>query len=196
MRKKLVLGSILAALLASATPHAHAQVEAGGSRFGSRLVAGAGFSNFAIDYRNGNRMNGLTAWIDWAPNHMPTFLNGVAVELEARDIRFNRPSTLPTFRYDTALGGFTYHWNHYRRVKPFGRFLLGIGGVTFPPAGSYSHDTRTVYAPGGGVDYYATSHVVLRADYEYQVWPVLLSRTRNPNGFTFSVGYDFGGNSQ
>jgi opacity protein-like surface antigen len=55
----------------------------------------------------------------------------------------------------------------------------------------YKHDTRTVNAWGGGVQYRIVPHVWAKADYEYQFWSTLLNGTPDPQGFTFGVMYDF-----
>ena len=55
-------------------------------------------------------------------------------------------------------------------------------------------DTRTVLAPGGGVDYQIGRHFAVRLDYEYQFWRAIFGpRDLNPNGLTLGAVYSFGG---
>jgi len=75
--------------------------------------------------------------------------------------------------------------------------LIDLGSVDFnigPPLPGYkpyTHDTRTVEAPGGGLEFRVFHGILLRADYEYQMWPDFLSKTLDPQGFTVGVQYDF-----
>jgi len=81
----------------------------------------------------------------------------------------------------------------------YGKFLIGFGSIdfaTYPPH-TYTHDTRNVYAPGGGFEYRLHGRLWVRADYEYQLWRPDLSAdfptgaTADPQGFTLGFNYDF-----
>jgi len=116
------------------------------------------------------------------------------------DLQIAPPVELPGMRHDTAEGGGIYTWRHLAKVRPYGKFLVGFGSMDFPkstllrPNGTpYSHDTRTVYAPGGGVNVDITRHVALRVDYESQFWPHFLGHATalTPNGLTVGATYSF-----
>lgn len=162
------------------------------------IAVGTGISNFDLDYgRNNNgeerRMEGITSWIDWSPPSVPSFLRGVGLEIEGRDINFGRPSSLNRMRQDTIAGGVVYNWPRYRVAQPYFQYLLGMGSIDFPSRNPlYTHDTRAIQAPGGGLEVTVFRNIRVRGAYEYQFWPHLLGpNTLNPNGFTFGTEYDF-----
>jgi hypothetical protein len=120
-------------------------------------------------------------------------LNGLGIELEWRSIFFNIPSEIPGHRMDTGLGGPYYQWRKYERIRPYGKYMFGFGSLDFPNGTNYTHDTRTIYAPGAGVDILIWRGVQARVDYEYQFWPNLFGpNSLTPNGFSFGAEYDFG----
>ncbi len=49
----------------------------------------AGVSTFDVDWGHG-RMLGGTLWADWHPNRIRSLLDGLGLEIEARDISLNR----------------------------------------------------------------------------------------------------------
>jgi hypothetical protein len=149
---------------------------------------GAGFSNFDLDWGHGHRMDGITAWLDWrVPTHLP-LLNRIGFEAEGHEIDFQKPSAFQVMRQETALGGVTVELPGHRRLHPYAKYLIGIGSVYFAPSG-YSHDTRKVLAPGGGLDWRLRHHgLSVRAEYEYQYWRHLFGpHDLNPNGVTVGV---------
>lgn len=194
MRLKLIPKLVFASLfcMTAAWP-ADAQVAASATRGGIPVVAGAGFSNFALpDWGPGVRMDGISAWLDFYPRSLPRKLQGLGIEAEGRDLNFGRPANLPRLRNDTGLGGAIYAWNHYAKFRPYAKFLAGLGSVDFPPQGFYSHDTFTVTAPGGGVEYRIWGSVWVRGDYEYQFWHNAFGpNSLTPNGITIGASYDF-----
>ncbi|MGB6744839.1 MAG: outer membrane beta-barrel protein [Terracidiphilus sp.] len=163
------------------------------------ITVGVGVSNIDVDWGR-SRMYGDTLWIDYFPTRLPHMLSGLGVDVEGRDINYDRPTTVPSnFRQDTAAGGPIYTWRRFPNFQIYGKGLIGFGSIDFmlnqPP---YSrHDTRTIYAPGGGFLVHAYKHVWVRADYEYQFWPDFLphngTRTDDPQGFTLGAVYDFRG---
>lgn len=156
------------------------------------LSAGAGFSNFSLDWGPGRRMDGITAWVDWKLPLQPRVLQHLGIEIEGREIDFDRPAEVKGMRQETGLGGVTYNLPTWHRFHPYAKYLLGIGGVYFDPGQPYSHDTRTVLAPGGGVDFRLNYRWDVRADYEYQFWRHLFrGHDLNPNGVTVGVAYRF-----
>jgi len=159
---------------------------------GLPLAVGGGVSYWDVDWAR-SRMEGGTLWADWYFNRAPSFLKGIGLEAEARDISFNRGDKPNNFRHDTAGGGVIYAWRHYPNVYPYGKFVMGLASIDFriPQAPNYTHDTRVFMAPGLGVQYRVYRHVWARADYEYQAWEKLLGNTPDPQGFTFGAMYDF-----
>lgn len=214
MTLKRTAAAMAAVFLAAALP-ALAQVVPSAEAGGLPLVVGAGASRFNTDcgpYVNGATcyVNGVTVWVDWNLVRLPgpSFLHGLGIELEGRDLDFGVPAFLSNtylgdsgsnMREDTGLAGVIYTWRHYRKVHPYGKVLAGLGSIDFPPLpGSpawYRHDNRTIAAFGGGVDLHAWRSVWVRADYEYQIWPNLfgLPHALTPNGATIGAVYDFRG---
>jgi len=185
----------------AATLPLSSQVVPGARQGGVPIVLGAGFSSFNMDWGHGadgnlRYMDGITAWADWNFYNAPGLLRGLGVEVEGRDIDWAHPSGLPQLRHDTFLGGPIYTWRHYRKLYLYGKGFAGIGSIDFQPLPdappTYTHDTRTVWALGGGGEYRAVGNFWLRADYEYQWWPQLFGpNALTPNGITLGMVYDF-----
>ena len=158
------------------------------------ITVGVGYSNYHTDWSG--RLSGPSLWIDWSINRGPSSLKGLGVEVEARDLNYERTGTTPNLRMDTAAGGVIYSMRRFRNINPYGKFLVGFGSVDFtlPNYPNYSHDTRTVIAPGGGADFRVYQGLLVRANYEYQFWPNFFHyHALNPSGFTVGVAYDMGG---
>ena len=195
MRWKACYAPILAALFVAAAVPAKSQVAPAATRSQASLSAGAGVSYFDLDYGMSNKMIGISAWIDYRLPLMPRLLQGLGIEAEGRDINYDRPSSLYRMRQDTIAGGPIYTWTHYRRVRPYAKYLFGFGSIDFPKIGLYDHDTRVVFAPGVGVDYRINAHFKARVDYEYQFWQAIFGpNDLNPQGVTLGVLYTFGRN--
>ena len=180
------------ALLLIAVSPIFAQVEPSAKQGGSLPVAaGVGFSNFSMDWGPGQRMNGITAWVDLYP--LPGVVKNLGFEVEGRDINYMR--SIPNLRERTGLGGVIYSFSRFEKVHPYMKFLAGVGRMDFPAFPgfpNYTHDTFSVTTPGGGVEIQAYQHVWIRADYEYQMWYNAFGPyTSNPNGFTIGAQWDF-----
>lgn len=166
---------------------------------GLPITAGLGVSDYDVDWGHG-RMLGGTIWIDYMPSRVPSILHGLGLEAEARDISLNHSSTQPAnFRLDTAGGGPIYfaHVARFPNFHPYGKLILSYGGIDWDnPNPQFTHETRTVMAPGLGFDYRLYRSILLRADYEYQFWPDIApsspgTHVLNPQGFTVGAMYDF-----
>ena len=162
----------------------------------SQLAVGGGASYYNVDWGR-SRMLGYTLWADWRPPLLPRYLNGLHIELEGRDLNWNQGEKPPGFRLVTGSGGAMYEWHHYKNFRPYAKCLVGFGSIYFGkdqggvPSKPYTHDTRTVYAPGLGIEYRVVKNLWARADYEYQFWPKLTGNTfLNPQGFTFGAVYE------
>lgn len=185
-------------LVLAATLSASSQVAPSAREGGLPLVVGAGFSNFNIDWTDPvthgtDRLSGATAWVDWNFYRAPRILQGLGIEVEGRDLNYGQPSGEANLRMDTIAGGPLYTWRHYRGFHPYAKVLGGYGSIDFtiPLSPNYKHDTRTFYAPGGGVEFKAWRGVWVRGEYEYQFWNNFFQhKTQTPNGFTIGATYD------
>ena len=193
MRLHLAYRLTLAAVLAVATLPASAQVAPAAEMGGIPLAVGGGYSSYDVDWGHG-RMGGGTVWLDWRLFSATPSLRGLSVEAEARDISLGGSSTQPNLRQDTIGAGILYAWPHFHNFRPYAKLVGGLGSEDFNVnLPHYHHDTRTMFAPGVGIDYRIAGHIWARADYEYQLWQPLLSLTKTPNpqGFTGGILYDF-----
>jgi len=176
------------ALIAGMT--ACCQVAPHASRKSLPLAIGVGYSN----YRTGlsGRLSGPVLWADWNFYGRPSALHGFGIEVEARDLNYDRTGSIPNLRMDSATAGLIYRWRRFARFSPYGKFLVGIGSIDFVSGNpTYKHDTRTVYSPGAGFEYSVFPQVWFVANYEYQVWPDLFLKSPNPQGFTIGAAFDF-----
>jgi opacity protein-like surface antigen len=185
---------IMALLILCAALPARSQVTYSAEEGKLPFTVGVGFSNFSDDWGIQNpRQDGVTLWADWRFPGLPGGLKGLGVEFEGRDINYGTPSYLPGHRMDTALGGPVYEWRRKGRIRPYAKYLLGIGSIDFPNNTTYQHDTRAVFEPGGGVDVRFWSRLSARAEYDYQFWHQIFGpNDLTPNGVSVGVVYDFG----
>jgi len=185
---------VVAVLVVSTSIPAFSQV-APEAEYGPPVSVGIAYSNFYTDWTG--RLQGPTVWADWNFYEHPSYLNGFGIEVEGRDLNYGtRSPEVPNLRQDTAGGGPIYTWRHYRRVHPYAKFLVGFGSIdfTFNAIPNYTHDTRTVYEPGGGAEYRIWQNVWVRGNYDYQFWTDFFNHhALNPNGVTIGVSYDFRG---
>ena len=198
MRWKAIILSVLALFSIAIAIPAHAQVTYSAEEGKRPFTVGVGVSDFSDDWGYLNpRQAGITVWVDWRLPHMLPILDGLGLELEGRDINFATPSYLPGHRMDTGLGGPIYQFRRKSRIRPYGKYLMGIGSIDFPnPPSTYSHDTRAVFEPGVGADVRFWNSFSARAEYDYQFWHAIFGQNDlNPQGVTFGVVYDFGGRS-
>jgi opacity protein-like surface antigen len=186
------LKMLLAVLLVSASIPVYSQVVPEAKAPGIPLTVGVGYSNYATDWSG--RLSGPMLWADWNFYDYQSFLRGFGLEVEARDLNYDRTGETPNLRMDTASGGVIYSLHPYRhRFKPYAKFLIGYGSIDFNVAADpyYKHDTRTVYTPAGGLDYRLFGDVWVRGDYEYQFWTDFFDHhALNPNGVTVGIAYD------
>jgi opacity protein-like surface antigen len=198
MRTKLIHwlfpSALLLVLAISTVAPVHAQVAQAASQQGVPLVIGGGYSNFATDYGPaGTRMSAIAAWADYYLQDIAPKISGLGIEIEGRDLNYGAPFRL---RQTTGMGGVIYEWSHYYRVRPYGKFIAGIGSIDFPKEGTiahpYSHDTFLVTAPAGGVDIRVAPHVWVRAEYQFQQWHQTFGpNDLTPNGVTVGATWDF-----
>jgi hypothetical protein len=93
------------------------------------------------------------------------------------------------------LAGPRYHITH-GRFQPYAKALFGLGTINI----QFGHDASAaqysehyfIYGFGGGVDFRATRHIVVRPiDFEYQLWPGFAPHGLTPYGYTAGVAYRF-----
>lgn len=181
MRLKLVL----AALISLSTLPVFSQVAPAVRIGGLPLGVGGGFSSFDLDYGHGSRMIGASAWADYSLFH------GLGIEAAGTSIFADRPERISRMRQDTIKGGGIYKAHPFFGVRPYAKFLVGIGSIDFPSRyPTYTHDTYLMYASGGGVEYKVWKTLFVRGDYEYEWWRQYQGpRDLNPNGFTIGATY-------
>lgn len=183
-----LLLSILAVTIPAFSQVAPEYVQKGGWP----IEIGAGGVSYDVDFGHG-RMYGGAAWLDYYPRFLPKILNGLGAEIEARDISLDESQSQENMRQDTGEGGPIYSWRHFNNFHPYVKYLIGHGSVDFIGYGPYyKHDTRTLTAPGIGLELRVFRSWWMRADYEYQNWPNLVGKSLNPQGFTVGFAYDFG----
>jgi opacity protein-like surface antigen len=201
MRLKLYYMSTLAVLICAACSTLEQTVPAAATN-GVPLAVGAGFSGYNPDFGHGHLLGG-TLWIDYTLPRMPHYLNGIGVEVEARDLNYGRSATQPAnLRLDVAGGGVIYSWPRFRSFRPYAKFFAGFGNADDAMNGTARyHDSRNITMTGGGMDFRAYRSIWVRADYEYQWWPDMVfcsvggsyapCGSKNPQGFTVGAMYHF-----
>jgi opacity protein-like surface antigen len=199
---------VLVALFFAATMPAFAQSAPAGIQSVWRADLGGGVSGFHDDFFGSGDLYGPTLWIDLYPNRGPHFLHGLGVEAEGRSVIFGGPQPNPpgptlntTTGEITYGGGAIYEWRHFKNFTPYGKLLWEQGIADFNVGvPHYSRDNRSVLAPGAGVEYRITRHIVIRADYEKQWWQRLFQNHQistptgiaiEPRGVTVGASYQF-----
>ncbi len=154
---------------------------------GLPLSVGGGLSDYSLDYGPGRRMLGFSEWADYEVFH------GLGIEAEGTEIFLDKPAVLVRMNQDTIKGGVIYKARSFWGLRPYAKGLIGLGSIDFPSDNPlYTHDTYTVEALGGGVEYHVWNSVSVRGDYEYQMWNHYQSPNNlTPNGFTIGATYSF-----
>lgn len=148
------------------------------------LWVGAEYSNFEPDYKPTARLGGAGFYADWSLSQR------VAVEGEMRFLHFNSTGGETQDHYLIGPKVALLRWV---TVKPYAKFLVGLGKNNFPYDIGYGK--YFAMAPGGGVDYELSPRWAVRGDYEYQLWPSapdIPGQTNNgmtPNGFSLGIAY-------
>jgi opacity protein-like surface antigen len=198
MRSKSILVALFALFLIGSATHVGAQVTYSAREGKLPFSVGFGVSNFSDDWGYKNpRQVGLTIWGDWRIPHMPPVLDGLGVEFEGRDINYATPSYIPGHRMTTGLIGPIFEFRRQSRIRPYLKYLMGIGNIDFPNNSNYQQDTRAILAPAGGADVRVWGRLSVRGEYEYQFWHAIFGpNDLTPQGVTVGVVYDFGRLSQ
>jgi hypothetical protein len=194
MRRTSVFVSLFFLFLIGTASRLGAQVTYSAHEGKLPLTVGFGVADFSDDWGTRNpRQVGLTLWIDWRLPHMPSKLSGLALEFEGRDVNYATPDLIAGHRMTTGLAGPMYQWRREHRVRPYVKYLMGIGNLDFPNNTNYQQDTRAIFAPGGGADVRLIGRLSARGEYEYQMWHAIFGpHDLTPQGFTFGAVYDLG----
>lgn len=137
------------------------------------LQVGGGFVADYPDYTQHKFFGyGLYADLDFTEHF------GVEAEFRQANDTTQEPNgggTVPQYQRNIA-GGLRYH-RTYGRFQPYAKFMAGLGRMEYPPppppAAQNMPQAYINYgfiAPGGGVDFALTPHIILRGDMEYQMW--------------------------
>ena len=195
MRWKSIVVLFMAIIFMGAALPARCQVTYSAEEGKLPFTVGLGASEMWLDWGISHpRMAGITLWGDWRLASVPAPLRGLGIEFEGRDVNWATPRDLPGHRMDTALVGPMYEWRRTGRVRPYGKFLMGIGSIDYPSPGALqNHDTLTVFAPAAGANVRLWREISIRGEYEYQMWHHFLGPNNlTPQGFTLGAVYDFG----
>jgi hypothetical protein len=176
-----------ASLLAQSVPAAtsgHVSVSVGAE--GSNFNPDWGCTNSSIFSCGSNHLWGVAAVFD-----VDHIRGKIGVEGEARWLHWGGP---PGVLVDSNyLLGPRYPLFRRHRLVGYAKLLLGGSWTTLPfGVGSGSYFT---IVPGGTLEYGITKKLVLRGDYEYQIWPSfsgiagLPNKGLTPNGFSAGVKY-------
>ncbi len=126
-----------------------------------------------------SRLYGVGAYVD------AHFTRWVQIEAEGRWMRFNQfylPGSSTGNGENTYLIGPRVPIVTFHRIKPYGKFLFGLGN------GPFLNGNTLVLAYGGGVDLRLTRRITLRAiDFEYQQWRV--NPVLSPYGGSVGISY-------
>jgi opacity protein-like surface antigen len=188
MRFKLIL--LLAALMLSLP--ACAQIQPSAERGGARLGIGGGLDYWRGDWSKIARF-GPSAWVT------AEYWHGLGIIAEGHSMIAGGDSGAQQYKYFSGEGGAVYSYHHWHNVQPYVKGEIGFAGLSFPhkPTSTYTHDTRTTWAIGGGIEYKLWKHVWARGDYTYDNFPNFYSvvthqhHTLSPAGFTLGATYYF-----
>lgn len=197
MHSKLCAKVLMALLLLFARMDARAQALPSAETHRWPFAVGAGISGIDADadpptYRGA--MGGISLWGEWYPARLPATLHGLGLTTTLHDGFFSRSATLSSnFKQVTAGGGLIYQYPRWRSFRPYGKLMAEYASIDFhfPNNSAYTHDSRNILAYAAGADTRLRKHLWLRADYEYQSWPMLFGTNHHPQIFSLGVMYRF-----
>jgi opacity protein-like surface antigen len=154
-----------------------------------RMNVGVGIDYWDTDYSQRWKF-GPTAWASTELWH------GFGVLAEGRSLLAG--GNLPGYKYWVGEGGVNYTVHRWHSVHPYAKGELGFASLDSPRSATYhSHDTRTTWAVGVGLEYHTWQRMWTRIDYTYDAFPGYLSlitlkeHTLNPNGLSAGISYHF-----
>ncbi len=169
-----------------------AQVAPAANTSSANFSIGGGLDYWQGDWKGVNRF-GPSAWFS------TEIWKGLGINAEGHSMIFGGGAPSPKYKYYVGEAGAMYTFHHYRTIHPYVKGEMGFGALSWPhkPTSHYTHDTRTTWAIGGGVELKTFKHIWTRVDYTYDGFPDFLSQvtgqhhTLNPNGFAVGPTYHF-----
>jgi opacity protein-like surface antigen len=150
------------------------------------LWVGAEYSNFneSFPYQSSQRLFGVGAFVDFKSS------GRVGLAADARFLQFGGFEGSTESSY---LAGPKIYLSTRGRFQPYGKFLVGVGQIHYPfQIGDANY---FALAPGGGSGMRLSSRWMVRAEYEYQIWPNSpgfanqRKHELTPNGFNVGIAY-------
>ena len=156
----------------------------------AQAVESADVRQFTIDaggmlsaFQPGEGDNGLIGFGTYADLH---FSHWFQVEGEARWLRLNQYYGEHQDNY--LIGPRVPIHQFGRQTQLYGKALVGYGRMTFPFG--FGYGSFTDFAFGAAVDHRLSRKLSVKADFEYQYWPVFLNnQSLSPYGGTVGIGY-------
>ena len=186
MRSKVVL--VLLLLIFSS--NCFAQVHFAAKRQGHSFSVGGGMDYWSADWANTWKY-GPAAWAT------ADLWHGVGVIAEGHGL-ITGGNKIPQYKYYEGGGGLVYAMYRFRNYRPYVKAELGVGSLSFPRySPTYSHDSRTTYFFGGGLERRAVGHIWIRGDWTYYIFPNFYSKESkrnhdlNPAGATVGASWHF-----
>ncbi len=162
---------------AAAIGHAQAVESATERQF---TINTGGMGSYFQPDEGGSNLVGIGTYADFHFSHW------VQLEAEARWLRWNQYYGEHQDNY--LLGPRVPIRQFGQGTQLYGKALIGYGKMTFPF--KYGYGTFTDLAFGAAVDHQLSRKMSVKADFEYQYWPVWLNNNSlAPYGFSLGVGY-------
>lgn len=177
---------IAALMLVSFAASAQGQAAPSASAPHHALWLGGEYSNFkaSFPYKSDARLFGIGGFADY-------HISGqIGLEAEVRLLRFN---SYHAESEDNILAGPRYAIRSLGKLQPYAQFLAGLGHIQYPfqiGSGNY-----LALAAGVGANYRISPRWILRAQYEYQLWPDSPNIVNEPahqltpNGFQVGISW-------
>lgn len=184
MLRKSKLLIILSALVFSTASLAQVIPSAESGRLS--LAIGGGLDYWKADWEHVARF-GPSAWAS------QEIWRGLGINAEGHSMFAGGNSSASQVKYYVGEGGAIYNYHRWQNVRPFAKAEAGFASFTWAQSspGGYTHDTRTTWAVGGGLEYHVAAHLWTRLDYTYEGFPDFLNHTLNPAGLTLGATYHF-----
>jgi len=151
-------------VLSAALLHLSVRAQVVPAAFGpaDSIWVGAEYSNVhaSFPYQSNQRLSGLGVFAGF------NLRGRVGLEGDARFLHFGGFYDSTESSY---LAGPKVYLFKKGRFQPYGKFLVGVGKIHYPfDIGDASY---FALAPGGGASYRLSHRWMVRAEYEYQIWP-------------------------
>ncbi len=159
-------------VLIACSPFALGQAKPTATRTGDLQVGGAFVADFPDYTRHKFYGYGFYADLDIGEHFG---IEGEFRQANDTTINPNINKVVPQFQRNIE-GGLRYHRN-YGRISPYAKVMYGYGVEEYPPYPAPASPTvpaatigYNFLGIGTGIDYSFSTHITLRADFEYQSW--------------------------